>query len=253
MAFAHTLSFQLYTSRSAQSVDEQLKLLAELGYTNVEPYDVFYDDVDGFRASLDTYGLKSESGHFSLSLLESEPEKAVSIAKALGMSLIVSPWLDPEDRPTNKDGWKALGARLEKLSTAFAAHGLKFAWHNHDFEFTALTDRSFPIEHLMDGTTFGLELDVAWVIRGGQDPLTWMERYADRLVAFHVKDMAPAGENLEQDGWTDVGSGVIDWAALWAAAKATPARYGVLEHDEPADWRTFAATSADFVKRNLSA
>ena len=44
------------------------------------------------------------------------------------------------------------------------------------------------------------EMDVAWVIRGGADPLAWIETYKDRITAAHVKDIAPAGREHGR-GW----------------------------------------------------
>ena len=55
------------------------------------------------------------------------------------------------------------------------------------------------------------------------------------LDAAHVKDIAPAGQNLDQDGWADVGAGVLDWQDLWRACRAAGARWMVVEHDKPAD------------------
>ena len=60
--------------------------------------------------------------------------------------------------------------------------------------------------------SIGWEMDVAWVIRGGADPLKWIDEYGQRITAVHVKDIAPAGENANEDGWADVGHGTVDWA-----------------------------------------
>ena len=49
---------------------------------------------------------------------------------------------------------------------------------------------------------------------------------------------SPAGESADEDGWADVGHGTIDWAGLMAALRAkTPARYFIMEHDNPNDHR----------------
>ena len=49
------------------------------------------------------------------------------------------------------------------------------------------------------------------MIRGGADPLEWMRPYGNRITAVHVKDIAPAGESADEDGWADVGHGTVDW------------------------------------------
>lgn len=247
MPLDHLLSFQLYSARNFPPLTEQFKTLAGLGFTNVEPYGGLYEDLDGLKAALDGAGLKTASGHFDIAMLEADPARAVAIARLLGMKTIIAPWLDESLRPTDAAGWQAIGARLGALARIFNAEGLAFGWHNHDFEFVALPDGNLPIEHLLADPAVGLELDIAWVARAGLDPRPWIDRYADRLLAVHVKDIAPEGENLDQDGWTNVGTGTVDWTAIWPHVAASRARVAVLEHDEPKDWVDFAAKSAKTV------
>ena len=61
---------------------------------------------------------------------------------------------------------------------------------------------------------------------------------------YQNKDLAPAGENANEDGWADVGHGTLDWNQLARDAKArTRARYYVMEHDKPSDAIRFARRS----------
>jgi sugar phosphate isomerase/epimerase len=248
MALEHALSFQLYSSRKFPPLDEQLATLAALGYTNVEPFGGLYDDLDGLKAGLDRHGLKAVSGHFALDMLENDLDRAVAIANTLGISLVVCPWVHPDLRPTDTAGWKAFGERLARVAGNLKARGLDFAWHNHDFEFHALPDGSLPIQHVLADPAVKLELDVAWVVRAGVDPKPWLQGYAGRIAAVHVKDIAPAGEKVDEDGWADVGSGVVPWGELWGEAVAAGARVMVAEHDNPSDYVRFATASAAAMK-----
>ena len=92
-------------------------------------------------------------------------------------------------------------------------------------------------------------MDIAWLVRGGADPKGWLERYRDRIVSAHVKDIAPPGQNEDQDGWADVGAGVLDWRGLWQAARAAGAKWMVVEHDKPADPAATARASYVFISR----
>lgn len=80
-------------------------------------------------------------------------------------------------------------------------------------------------------------------MRGGADPLEYVSAFGNRLTAVHLKDIAPAGEKRDEDGWADLGTGTIDWKTLMAALRRTAARNFVMEHDNPADLRRFAETS----------
>lgn len=248
MAVKHPLSFQLYSARKFPPLAEQLTALAALGYTNVEPFGPIYDDIAGFKAARDAAGLASVSGHFALDLLEGDLDKACRIAEQLGMEVVVCPYLMPDARPGDAAGWQGLGRRLAAVAAGLKARGFRFAWHNHDFEFVALSDGSLPIQHLLADPSVELELDVAWVVRAGADPLAWLEGYASRLALVHVKDIAPAGSNLDEDGWADVGAGVVPWAAIWPKAVAAGPVAMVVEHDNPSDWHRFASASAAAIK-----
>ena len=93
------------------------------------------------------------------------------------------------------------------------------------------------------------ELDVAWVVRGGADPKPWIEQYGSRMAAAHIKDLAPAGENQDEDGWADVGQGTLPWADLYKTITTkSAAKYVVAEHDNPSDIERFASRSIAAIK-----
>ena len=243
-------SFQLYSARNFLPWHDVLETLSALGYTQVEGFGGIYDHAAGFRSELDRYGLTMPSGHFSIEALERDFDAVRRIADTLGIQLIVCPWLEAADRPADAAGWQALGARLDRIGEKAKAAGLGFAWHNHDFEFQALADGSLPIVHILEAApSIGWEADIAWIIRGGSDPDAWIERFGPRLVACHVKDIAPVGAALDEDGWADVGYGTVDWPHLIRLLRRKSAvRYFVMEHDNPGDLERFARRSIETVK-----
>ncbi|HLZ97439.1 MAG TPA: sugar phosphate isomerase/epimerase [Steroidobacteraceae bacterium] len=242
------LSIQLWSTRGATSLAEQLAFLRHCGYGDVQPYHDQCDDPKEFRALLDEFGLTARSGHFTLAMFETALDHVVRTAHTTGMRLVVAPWLDPDERPKDEDGWKVLGRKLSGLSRQLAQEGLRFAWHNHEFEFEALPDGSYGIEHAL-GENVLLELDLGWLFKCGQDPLLWLKRYAGRLPAVHVKDVAAPGANPEEMNFADVGAGVMDLPLYWRAAVEAGAELMVAEHDAPSDWRRFARASAMAMRR----
>ncbi|MDE2370227.1 MAG: sugar phosphate isomerase/epimerase [Burkholderiales bacterium] len=241
------ISFQLWSSRADKDLDAQFAAFKALGYTDMQPFHSQYDDPAGMKRLLDAHGLTAKTGHFNTSMFEDEYDRVVAAAHTLGMTLCVAPWLNVEDRSSEVAPWKRWGEKLRGYARRLAADGLKFAWHNHDFEFVRLPDGSYPIEHLL-GDEVDWEIDVAWAIRGGADAKAWIERYRGRIPAVHVKDLAPAGTTSE-GGWADVGHGVINWQPLWDASVAAGSQLMVAEHDAPDDYRRFARRSIVAMKR----
>jgi len=131
---------------------------------------------------------------------------------------------------------------LAEIEEDFEATG----WHNHDFEFFALPDGSIPMDVLLNAAPdIAWEADLAWIVRGGSDPIDYINRYGSRLSAIHVKDIAAAGTNLDEDGWSDLGAGTMDWAALLQACRSTSGDLiYALEHDKPSDPVGYAGRSA---------
>ncbi|UXS04924.1 sugar phosphate isomerase/epimerase family protein [Agrobacterium tumefaciens] len=236
------LGFQLYSARNFLPFSNIFKKLAEAGYKQVEGYGAMYASLDeadlkALREELDANGLSMPTGHFGLDLLEGDPKKALNIAKVLGVEAIYCPYLMPDQRPADAAGWFAFGKRLQEVGKPFVDAGLTFGWHNHDFEFKTLTDGSTPQEQILaGGPDLKWEADIAWIVRGDADPFSWIESYGKRITAVHVKDIAPKGENTDEDGWADVGHGTLDWKGLIDALKSKSATQNfVVEHDNPKD------------------
>lgn len=240
-------SYQLYSSRNFGPLSQTLKMVSDLGYGQVEGYGSLYadlDDLSRLRDDLAACGLTMPTGHFSLDMVENAPGRVIEIARALDMEAVIVPAIPANQRVKDAAGWAELGRVLALAGNRIQDAGYTFGWHNHDYEFVEIDSAERPLDLILSGSdTLALELDLAWVAKGGQDPARWLKKYADRIVAVHVKDIAPEGENAGEDGWADVGEGIMDWSALIPAVDATKARFLVMEHDNPSDDARFARRS----------
>ena len=245
-----TFSMQLYSGRNFPPLSGQLAIVKAAGFSDVEPFRGLYDDVGALKAAIEEAGLTSRAGHYSIDLWRDEPDRALQIARRLGHEIIVLPYVVPADRPKDAGGWAAFGRTVAGVARRVTGEGLRLAWHNHDFELRALDDGSRPIEHILgEDENVEWEADLAWVVRGGEDPETWLKRYSGRVATLHVKDLAPAGEKVDEDGWADVGAGTLDWASLYRAGRAAGATIMIAEHDNPSDFERFARTSFEAMQR----
>jgi sugar phosphate isomerase/epimerase len=161
------------------------------------------------------------------------------------------PAVPPDQRAMAADGWRALGRELGELAERFEAQGLELGYHNHHWELEPKDGDRTALELIFEAagdSPLTWQADVAWLVRGGVEPKAWLERYRDRLTSAHVKDIAPAGQNEDEDGWADVGAGVLDWRDLWQACRTAGAKWMVVEHDKPADPARTARASFAYLK-----
>lgn len=237
-------SFQLYSARNFPPLSDTLVMLSRLGYRQVEGFGGVYDDPAAVKADLDANGLTMPTGHFGLDQLH-DKAGTLAIARALGVETIICPFV-PQERWKQPDTeWVGLARELGDLAKTYRDEGFGFAWHNHHFEFWPLDSGRTPMEIILaEAPEVDWEMDVAWVIRGDDDPKRWIDDHGDRIVAVHLKDIAPEGEAADEDGWADLGHGTVPWKDLFAAIKGkTPAKYFVMEHDNPNDLERFASRS----------
>lgn len=242
-----TLSFQLYSARTEASMAAFLPRLAHLGYTAVEGYAGVYDDPAAFRAALDANGLAMPSGHFfPVDAFEADLDTTLATAKTLGMERLFCPApTDAYREGADAAAWADLARRLHEAGKKVTDAGFRFGWHNHHWEFMALPTGETPMTLLLEGAPdMEWEMDVAWAVRGGADPLNWIAEHAARITTAHVKDIAPEGTCADEDGWADVGEGVMDWPGLIRALQGAGVDLFIAEHDKPSDVTRFATRSA---------
>jgi sugar phosphate isomerase/epimerase len=245
------IGFQLFSARN-YPLAEVLGKVAALGYTHVEGYGGLYTDPAALKAQLDANGLTMPTAHVGLDQLE-KPAETIKLAETLGIEVVMCPWLAPHERPLDAAGWQRLGERLQNIAKPYRDAGLGFGYHNHDFEFATHDGRHAMDLMLEAAPAVSIEADIAWIARGKVDPAPWLEEYGSRIIAVHLKDIAAPGENADEDGWADVGHGILPWQNLVAIVKAkTAARHFIVEHDNPSDIDRFASRSIAAI-RNFGA
>jgi len=240
------IGIQLYTVRSlmARNVEETLAAIAAIGYREVEFAGYFDRDPAALRTVLDRHGLAAPAAHIGLEALQSEPNRWFDAAEALGHRYIVVAWLAPADRAPAAAMSRTADA-FNRIGEAAAARGLRFAYHNHDFEFADVGGG--PAYDLLlarcDPRYVAFEMDLFWITKAGRDPLEYFERHPGRFPLVHVKDMASGGRMV------DVGEGHIDWRRIAARRQQGGIVHWFVEHDEPADPLGSARASYAYLRR----
>ncbi len=232
---------QLYTLRDELPKDVRgvIAKVAKAGYKEVEVFG--YNKQNGFwglqpaefKKLLDQHGLKSPSGHYGMDKLMSEAkldevDDAIAAGKILGHQYITMPYIDAKFRKTGAD-LKNVAAKLNMAAKRVKAAGLKMAYHNHDFEFMPI-DGTTLYEVLLKETNPALvsfEMDLYWVVRAGQDPVKWFEKYPGRFAMVHVKDMDKQDRKLN----TEVGKGDVNFKRIFAKSKMAGIKHYIVEQE----------------------
>ncbi|WMS42924.1 sugar phosphate isomerase/epimerase [Acuticoccus sp. MNP-M23] len=255
MTIADELSIQLYSLREYGELAAQLDALADLGFKRVETVGRHLADAASVRAALDAHGMAAPTGHVNLADLREKFDWVVEQARTIGIEELYMPAVPPEDREGRPaEFWRALGAELGTAAERMADHGIALGYHNHNWELVPYQTGSTPLAELFAGAAgspLTFEADLAWLVRGGADPAAIMAAERARVTAVHVKDIARVGENVDEDGWADIGDGTMDWPMLWAEAQSHGVKWMVLEHDKPSDAVRFARTGREFILRNF--
>ncbi|HEV8512250.1 MAG TPA: sugar phosphate isomerase/epimerase [Cyclobacteriaceae bacterium] len=252
------IGIQLYTLRDVIFKDVQgtLKQVADFGYQELELFGyndgkVFGKPVSEFAKIVKDLGMKITSGHYATGLvapadkpamvgtLSNGWEKAVNDAKTMGQEYMLVAYLQKDERKS-MDDYKKVCELINKNAEICKKYGIKIGYHNHDFEFEPI-DGQVPYDLMLkelDPKLVSLELDLFWTIYANQDPIKLFEAHPGRFEQWHVKDMSKDDRKRN----ADVGTGTIDFKAIFAKAELSGMKHFYIEHDN------FPGASIDSVK-----
>jgi sugar phosphate isomerase/epimerase len=223
----HSVGIQLYSVREDMKKNplETLKKVAEMGYANVEHANYvdgkFYGwTAQEFRKILDDLGLKMPSGHTVFGKTHWDEakkdftdiwKKLIEDAAICGQKYVISPWLDISYRK-DFDQLKRFMEVFNKNGELCKASGMKFGYHNHDFEFSLKLSSVKVYDIILQNTDSNLvaqQLDIGNMYGGGGRAAELLNQYPGRFELMHVKDEIKSEK--EHGGWESsiLGVGVI--------------------------------------------
>ncbi|NUT71524.1 sugar phosphate isomerase/epimerase [Pseudarthrobacter sp. C4D7] len=220
-------SLQLYTLRNAIAEDlpGTIRKVAEIGYTQVEPYN-FVATAKELGAALKDNGLTAPSGHAPL--MSQDQDEIFAAAKELGITTVIDPFL-PAEHWQKAEDIQATAAKLNAAARKGAEYGIRVGYHNHAWELESSIEGRTALEYfesLLDPELV-LEVDTYWVAVGGQDPIDILANLGDRVKFIHIKDGPLNRDNKAQQ---PAGQGKVPVMDVIAAAKSL--EVGVVEFDD---------------------
>jgi sugar phosphate isomerase/epimerase len=245
---AKNIGLQLYSVRDEMKKDpiSTMKAVASMGYKNVEHANYvggkFYGyEPKEFRKIIDDMGLVMRSGHVVLggqhfdnskNDFTDEWKKTIDDAAILGQKYLVSPWIDINLRK-NFDDLKRFMDVFNKCGELSKKSGVKYGYHNHDFEFSLRLTSVRVYDIIMQNTDPNLvaqQLDIGNMYGGGGRAVDLLKQYPNRFELMHVKDEIK-GEKEHYES-TILGTGVVGVAdVLKLAAKSGGTTEYIIEQE----------------------
>jgi sugar phosphate isomerase/epimerase len=256
---------QLYSLRNEITKDVRgvIAKVAQAGYAQVETYGYSVNDKfwglspKAFKSLLQTNNLTSYSGHYNVHQYLGKDKSIDSIkeyidaATVLGQTYVVAPYINDTDRE-DADAYKRIADKLNRAGELCKSANLRFAYHNHDFEFKPMGAGKTGYDLLLaqtDSKLVDFEMDLYWVVRAGKDPLTFFNQHPGRFTMWHVKDMDKAKPNLN----TEIGNGTLDFKSIFKHAEVAGLKQFFVEQEnfsEGIDPFVSIAKSAAYVKES---
>lgn len=248
MNVSTNFGLQLWTLRDDLPKDPRgvLTQVASFGYKQIESFEgpkgMFWGMTNKeFKKLMDDLGMKIVSSHCDIN---KDFERKVAEAAEIGMDYLICPYLGPQK---TIDDFKRFAATFNERGATCKKHGIRFAYHNHDYGFIPL-EGQMPQHILMDNTDKDLvdfEMDIYWVVTGGQDPKAWLDQYPGRFKLGHVKDRSRNVPASERDASVVVGTGSIDFKDLLKYAQTKGMRYFIVEQEQYKGTTPIEAAKAD--------
>jgi sugar phosphate isomerase/epimerase len=193
---------QLYMVNAELTKDPAgtLKKIAQIGYSEVETAGWGTLSAAQFRDLLREAGLRAPSAHLGFGMQDTG--KLLDDAKTLGVEYVVSSVLLPNGPSgmqnffkivdsMSADDFRRIAAKANEIGQKARAAGLKYAYHNHNFEFRDLGGGKTGYDILLletDPSLVKFEADCGWMKLAGKDPIDYLTRHGDRFAMLHIKD-----------------------------------------------------------------
>ncbi|MEM7130580.1 MAG: sugar phosphate isomerase/epimerase [Chloroflexota bacterium] len=176
-----------------------LEKLAEIGYHCIEISQIPMtpENVDAIRQACDAFEIEVAASSAMLEpmgpagpgmeTLETDFEKIVSDCQALNTNFLRIPIL-PFGYMGDREKALDFVARAEEMAARLAEHNIDLYYHNHHVEFEKY-DGKYLLDIIKENTTrLGFELDIHWIQRAGENPVTYIQQFAGRIKLIHLKD-----------------------------------------------------------------
>ena len=197
------------------------ELMSEAGYFHTVS---MFDDPYRIKEACDKAGLKISGlqSHGPLGRPEVHGEYlklAIRAAAEIGVPVINTDEGIKAKWTTEEEDFVLIKYTLQEAAFVAERRGVKIGLECHA-QYSKTPDGLDRIYNLVDSPAIGINFDTGNAYLAGQDPYTWLERVAERLIHLHAKDISVAHSDAERGQVTGTpvgcacGDGVLDWGRI---------------------------------------
>ena len=250
------ITFQLYTARKFQPYKNIFDFVSSTGIKNIELFALSDFDEKELKDLLQEFNLTAMSAHISFESFENL-QNIINKVKYLNIkhSIIPAPRAVPGKEfkdffNLNESEWIDFAREISDKIKIFNDNGLTLGYHNHSFEFIKLPNGKYPMELILDqDENLKFEIDLGWATAGKVNPIEWIEKYKNRIIACHLKDFYSNDDMLNHSNQSSIGEGIINWKELLDKISSTSCEVIAIEHDDPKDYKEYINKSLEYLAK----
>jgi len=235
------IAAQLYTVRdllkekSEEEIRSVLTTIRDIGYSAIQISgigEVTLEVATTYQKIASELDLDICATHFSLEYMEQNTELIIAIHTLWKCEYAGVGSMPEELRSSER--LDEFVMRMNTLGKKLKEAGIWLIYHNHKFEFEKVKGMSW-LEYFsekFDSSCVQLEIDTYWVQAGGANPVTWINKVADKMGVMHLKDMRIVKDEQQ---FAEIGQGNMDWVEILEAAAKAKVSYAAVEQDQFTD------------------
>jgi sugar phosphate isomerase/epimerase len=184
---------------------------------------------------LKDWGLGCISAHWGPTELFQKPDESIAYAKEFGMTQMAIAALGPFDSKGTEtvEDVKRYVEPFNAFAEKAHAAGIVALLHNEGFVSQHIDGKpayDIMIAELNPATT-KLQMQIS-SMQEGYDPVTYFQKFSGRFLSMHCQDCVKDPSTKSGFRQVPLGKGVVDWKAVFTAAKTAGVKYYFVELEE---------------------
>lgn len=228
---------QTFTIRKAQKKDIEKSYLPliKMGISELEVARIDFNEknADEIWAIMGNHNIRPVSIQVKPKYVFGDPESVIRFCKTTGCKNVVISQLPFSCVLGDEEKFYSFIAKLDGQYELYEKEGITLAYHHHNWEYIKLSNGNTRMDELLSKTKkIKFVHDTYWTARCGIDPAKQIDRFGDRLLGIHLRDLGFSKKLIDvvpHDTW--VGGGVIDFKSVLSAAKKVGCEYFVIEQN----------------------